>query len=182
LGKSQGGKMIIIPNKNEAEHLLKYQKDFHIRISTQPIKTNDQTVILFGSCGLLKKLPLNKFYVPKKAAVWGLDLNWSLMAHFDVQFVDYVIETELPVHDKATADIIRQYWPLAKIVDMESERIARFYGDRLTIVRYPIDFCEKKITFKGINWLARKLQHRRMQKKFIEILFQLNDYFQKAIE
>ncbi len=115
-------------------------------------------VILFGSCGALIPVSLNDFIVEENPA--------------DV-FRSKFVCVDHPIHTKKVADQIRCERPHAIAVEMESWPVLLKCLDQnipLTIVKYPIDFCDQKAMPRGINHFWRKYQMWRMQRKFDEYM------------
>jgi hypothetical protein len=124
------------------------------------IKRDGWSIILFGCCGALKQLPLNRFYL------------------YD-RMQGNIIHTPTLVHSKKLADLYRKRFPNALLVDRETNIVADwcFKNDVPFLgVRYIVDYCEYKCKPKGINHFWRIFQHWRMQTKFNRFLILVGKY------
>lgn len=158
-------------------------------------KINYDNVILFGSCGLLRKyyppdpyddsfwweednrIPLDRLMVPYK---W-----WQNKKHIYVttqiiklSFTGEGYTAESSLHQKNRVGIIRHDYPNVFVIDTESYFIGKRCKDldiKFVSVRYIIDRCDQRAAPWGVNHFWRMYQHRRMQEKFQEILNELGD-------
>ena len=147
--------------------------------NTLKYKNNIDLVILFGCCGLIHDLSFRKLYFVKE---WFLnnksikiDINNNLF-FIGLEFIDKGITTDRLIKTKNQKQEISNY----NIVDLESFYIVELcqkYDLPCAVIRYGIDYCDKKIMPLGINHFYRKYIHRKMQRKMSLILEALSANF-----
>lgn len=128
-------------------------------------------VILFGTCGLLRESDSGSLYQSINVFDW---LNERFIRFETININSLIVTTSVCspylVKDKISVDRIFKKIPVAYFVEMESiilHNICKAANKRLIHVRYPIDYCDKSlIDRRGLRFIARHIQHYRMQIKF----------------
>lgn len=125
-------------------------------------------VILFGCCGLIKRdLPfLGRLYV--LTTVNGLyvgDEYWKQKIDARVALGTTI---DKAVHGKNESFLLRQ--KNYDVVDMESSHIMRITERPLIIIRYGVDYLDKKMMPFPFNHHTRILQHWLCQRKMNKVL------------
>lgn len=145
-------------------------------------------VILFGSCGLLhdyapgwelysddptdSEIRVNELIAP---CVWAMDDKRPIKSRFRIhginrRWIGYTAEKSIKKQSEQE-DILFDYGAI--IVDQESYLVAElcnFYNVSFISIRYVIDKCSRRVMMPGINHFWRIMQHKRMQRKFDEII------------
>ena len=146
--------------------------DTCLKYTDQINQEHYSTVILFGCCGLIKKdLPyLGKLYV--------LDsVNYSPVGLFADEYKKHALLGAIPargittptaVHSKNESVLLRQLE--YDIVDMESSHIMKICTRPLIIIRYGVDYLDKKLNPFPFNHHTRILQHYLCQRKMNKVL------------
>lgn len=126
------------------------------------------TVILFGCCGLLKRQwpYLSQLYVLE--SVNGKPTSDEFQKHgFDAVRAKGATAKK-PVHNKEAAGLLRVQG--YDVVDTESAHILKICKRPLIIIRYGIDYCERKLLPTPFNHHMRKINHWLCQRKMNEVL------------
>ena len=128
-------------------------------------------VILFGCCGLIKRdLPfLGKLYVL-------YSVNHSFVGDEYLKHQINVVKARgatvnRAIHDKVRSKNFRE--TSFDVVDMESLHIMRITKRPLIIIRYGVDYLDKKLMPFPFNHHTRILQHWLCQRKMNKVLNQI---------
>ena len=150
-------------------------------------------VILFGSCGLLKpfydeycyicddpedcdgcenKVRMDRFVVPEK---WFNDREEYFKTDDILPLPRMGSGVTMPysVRSKHLTEYVKEICPQCEVVDQESYIVGKFCQDngvKFVSVRYVIDRCNRGVMLPAMNHFWRKHQHKRMQRKFNELI------------
>jgi hypothetical protein len=132
-------------------------------------------VVLFGSCGLLKeyyKGKYDRFIVPDK---WISDAGDIIKTDDLLKLTRMGTGLTWPgsVRSKHLTEYVKTTYPEAMCVDQESFIVAKYCQERqipFISVRYVIDRCNRKVMLPAFNYFWRRNQHKRMQRKFNELI------------
>jgi hypothetical protein len=151
-------------------------------------------VVLFGSCGLLKeyydeygcyycdepdhcnecdyKVKYDRFIVPEK---WVGDAGDIIKTDdlFKLPRMGTGLTWTGSVRSKHLTEYVKVTYPDAMCVDQESFIVGKYCKERkipFVSVRYVIDRCNRKVMLPAFNYFWRRNQHKRMQRKFNELI------------
>ncbi len=134
------------------------------------------TVILFGCCGLIKRdLPfLGKLYILDSVNCLPVSLFGDVYKKYNLGLTSVRgLTVSVAVHDKKRSKTLRK--GAYDVVDMESKHIMDICKRPLIIIRYGVDYLDKKMMPFPFNHHTRMLQHwlcqRKMNKTLSEIWY-----------
>jgi hypothetical protein len=141
--------LVVYTTREEGEYLGNFPKAQLCTVNSDFLRSFSH-VILYGTCGALYPVPLDEFIC-------------------DVEPFTKFVTVDAPLHDSKEALRIRAENPEAIAVEMELKWMREMCDQAdatLGIVKFPIDYCEKKAKPVGINHFWRKYQMWRMERKF----------------